>query len=148
MDQLTATDQLAEVPIVSVPEMVFSFPGLANGSQQLTVLERIDLLQWRELTLRVHVHSHTLTGSNVISVALYPQSWTEEDPGLIFIDANSAGGTTILASATSPCFQVAAISTLGADGIAALGALRVTGTRASGGTIKATLSIDICAKDA
>lgn len=141
-------DTANESPVVVLPERQFSFPGPGNGTQQMLMLERINLLEWRELTLRVRVHTHTLGGtSNTISVAVVPQSWTEEDPGLIFLGATAAGTVTIGTSTPSPALLTTSITTLGANGIAALGALQVTGVRAGAGTMNATLSIDICPKE-
>jgi len=142
-------DGTLETPVVVLPERQFSFPGPDSGTQNLMMLERIDLLQWRELTLRVRVHSHTLAGSsNTISVSVLPQSWTEEDPGLIFLGATAAGSVTMGTSTPSPALLTASIATLGANAIAALGALQVTGVRVGAGTMNATLSIDICHKHA
>jgi hypothetical protein len=137
----------SEIPVVVLPERQFTFPGPDTGSQQITIAERIDLLQWRELTLRVRVHSHTLTGTNVIAVSVLPESRTEEDPGLMFVGSMAAATTTIGASLVAPAFVAVPILTLGANAVAALGRLQILATRTGAGTMKATLSIDICAKE-
>jgi hypothetical protein len=96
----------------------------------------------------VRVHSHTLAGTtNTISVGVYPQSTSIDDPGLTFIDAGSFGGVTI--SQTTP---VPALLTLPFQDYAQpyhppMMRVVAKSTRTTTGTISGTVSIDISVKD-
>src|SRR6266498_3972515 len=84
----------------ALPKRVVDFATLATGStEDLILADRIPLLHWRELTLRMQISSHSLGpgGSWVgrIKTMVSPQSWTQEDPGVQFLPTPMTIAATI-----------------------------------------------------
>jgi hypothetical protein len=134
-----------------IPKRFLDFSTLPNGSTNEFVLaDRVQLLHWRELTLTVNVHSHTLTGTNTINIFVYPQSWTEEDPAKLFLAPIAGPTLTLTAFSPSPGLLTVPIQTLGQQpAIAAMARITAGGVRAaSGGTMQATLSLRFSTKEA
>jgi hypothetical protein len=133
-----------------LPKYFLDFSTLANSATEEYILaDRVPLLHWRELTMKVRVHSHSLTGSNQIQFNVKPQSWTEEDPGIPFVSFTIAAFVVILSSTPSPALLTASIPTIGGAGsIAAMAQITVIGSRAGVGSMNANCSIEFSEKDA
>jgi hypothetical protein len=130
------------------PKKVIDF-GASGASQEIILADRMSLLAWREATLQLRVHSHSLAGHlNSISVNAYGQSISAEDPGLTFLETSSIASVLISPStASGTLFNL----DLGSDGSLyfAPPLVRITAayTRADSGTIAATLSADLSLKN-
>lgn len=100
------------IPVVS--KRFLDFAGLPIGSHQdLILADRLSLLHWREVTLEVQVHSHSLvaTPTNGITFYVFGTSWTEEEPGTLFIN-DFTGGVAIQPGVPSPAYLLAPLRTL------------------------------------
>jgi hypothetical protein len=122
------------------------FSTLATpGGQEIVLVDRIELVRWRELSLKIRVHSHTLTGTNTIAINVYPQSWTSEDPGMQFV-AGVAATTSFGASSLSPGEIDLTVPVLGTNNIAGMARITASGSRNGVGTMQATLSMEFSSK--
>jgi hypothetical protein len=134
------------IPVMS--ERLIDFTTLAAGQQQeLCLADRIDLRAWREVTLVLRIHSHTVSGSDTMTVWVRPQSWTPDDPGIVFL-GGIAGLATISATTPSPGLLTAAVATTGTQPVGSLARVTINGTRSGASAMRATLSIAFAAKDA
>src|SRR5262245_34022596 len=100
------------VPLV--PKRLVSFDGMQVGlpqNQWLTLLDHVDISQWRELTLLVNVHSNNIGGGNAIYIYAVAQSVTPEDPALIFVDHFGIDDYVTIVAGPSPAFFKHVIST-------------------------------------
>lgn len=133
----------------AVPERVVDFSTLAVGGVEDVILaDRIVLERWRELTLLVHVHSHSLAGGiGDITISIYPISWTDEDPSLAFLPAASTGSVTIDSTATSPGYLIAPITMYGLNCMGPMARVVAHGHRSLAGALNATVSIGFSCKD-
>lgn len=135
-----------------LPKSVLNFATLPNpGTQEIVLADRVELLHWRELTLKVRVHSHTLTGSNTIAIKVWGMSWTPEEPGFQFPVASTTNVVTLSSSTPNPGMLSLSIPTLGAFGSGAIpGMARFTalGSRASAGSMQAALTLELSTKEA
>ena len=132
-----------------IPKRFLDFATLpVAGTQTLILADRVELLQWRELTMEVTVHNHTLgSGVGNIEIRLYAQSWTRE-PSVAFLAQNPVIAVTVQQTSPNPVFFTAPVSTLGVDAIAGMGRVVAFGSRASGGAMNATVSIEFALKNA
>jgi hypothetical protein len=130
----------------------FDFTTLAAPNTQTIVLaDRVDVMRWRELTLCVRVHDHSLAGgAGAIFVRASPQSFSREEPGTIFVDTTSiAAEIAIDSTTTQPALLLAPINVTGTTNcMSDLAYIHVSGTRSAAGPITATISVEISAKDA
>ena len=136
-----------------MPKRFVDFGTLATGATQEVVLaDRVELLHWRELTLQIQVHSHTLAASsNTIAIRAWPQSWTTEDPGLTFLTSAVPTSVTISSTTASPALLTLTIPTLGGYGTGAIGEIaRFTAfaTRNGTGTMQAAIQLRLSEKNA
>jgi len=131
-----------------VPKLALDFTALASGTLEMVLADRIQLIPWRELELKVRVHSHNLTGSNTITVNVYPQSWTDEEPGIQFVSSTVTASAQITASTLSPGELDVTIPTLASNAVAGMIRITAAGTRAGAGTMQAQLSIEVTGKAA
>jgi len=134
----------------AIPKRTLDFATLASGATQEVILaDRVPLLHWRELTLIVRVHSHTLLSSaNTIIILVYPQSWTSEDPDIQFVTTSAAGGVTLGPATPSPTILNCPVATVGYFSIAALARITALASRQSAGVMQAALSLEFSSKDA
>ncbi len=139
----------------ALPKRVVDFATLATGStEDLILADRIPLLHWRELTLRMQISSHSLgpggSGAGTIKIIVIPQSWTQEDPGVQFLSTSTTIAATIDNSTpTPPTFLTAPLVTIGSGPvIAAMARIVAQGNRTATGALNATLAIDFSTKDA
>jgi hypothetical protein len=128
-----------------LPKRLVDFATLAVGSQESVILaDRVDLLYWRELTVLLRVHSHSLaSGAGTIALVMRPQSWTPEDPGQPFLAAASTL-LTISSGTASPALLTCSVSTLL---VPAMVQIAVVGTRSNAGLLNANLSVEFSSKD-
>lgn len=135
---------------LACPKQLLDFAGasIGGGSPATILADRVDLLQWREVTAIIDVHSHSLaSGAGTISVNLTAQSWTEEDPGTAFLAAASTV-TTINSGTPNPACIVQPIPMLGGSpAIARLVRISASATRIAAGALNATISVRLAAKD-
>jgi hypothetical protein len=143
---------MAGVILPVIPKRFLDFATLAaGGTQEVILADRVELLHWRELTLKVRLHNHTLTGTNTVAIRVWPQSWTPEDPGVAFLTAGGVVSTTLGAATPSPGLLTLTIPTVGALASGAIGAMaRFTAlaTRTGAGTMQAALTLELSSKDA
>jgi len=135
--------------VFSVQKRVVDFATLAaSATEDLILTDRVDLLLWREVDLRVQVYSHSLaSGAGSISIIMLPQSFTPEDPGLAFVDPTAAATAAIVAATPTPAFLSMSATMLGTHGIAAMTRIIARGSRTSPGALNATLSVQLAVKD-
>lgn len=137
--------------ITAIPKRVITFtysPVVAG--QELVLADRVDVLHWREITLALRVHTHTLGGQpNPILINIYAQSVSDQDPGLEFLDKNFQTVLQLDNTTPIPCLMEANLG----DGqwYPSYGPpmVRITAqsTQTASGTISATISADIAVKD-
>jgi hypothetical protein len=131
-----------------LPKRFLDFATLAVGTtQEVTLADRVELLHWRELTLTVRVHSHTMSFSNFVQINVYPQSWTAEDPGAQFINV-SATSVQITSSTPSPGVLVLTIPTLGLNAIGAMARITAFGSKGATQPMQVSMSMEFSAKNA
>jgi len=138
------------IPIVD--KRILDFSTLATSATQTIVLaDRVDVMRWAELTLCVRIHAHSLAGgSGEIRVRASPQSCSAEEPGTIFVDTASIAAEIVIDSTTpQPAFLLSPINVLGTvNCMSDLAYIHVQGSRLDAGSISATMSVEISAKDA
>ena len=137
-----------------VPKRNLDFTTLGVGdTQQVVLADRVDIVQWREVTMMVMVHNHSLAnGAGTINIWATPESRSAEDPGLTFLYTSVTPGTLIDGSKPSPTYLTKALAgfNAGFGGVINFGdMLRVmaTGSRVAAGAITATISVNISGKD-
>jgi len=132
-----------------LPKRALDFATLANPSTQEVILaDRIELFRWRELLVKVRVHLHTLTAPNIITIFVYAQSWTDEEPGLQFVASTAAASVAIQSTTPSPGELDLVVPTLATNGIAGMARITAIGNRGGGGTMQAQLSMEVIGKAA
>jgi microcystin-dependent protein len=141
---------MSEHVLPVLPKRSLDFGTLAVGaSQDIIVGDRVELLHWRELSLKVRVHSHTLSGSNTIAISVFPQSHTPEDPSVQWLSQGTSTFVTLSASTPSPALLTLAVPTAsGVQPIAAMARVIATGSRAGAGTMQVSLTVEFSAKAA
>jgi hypothetical protein len=143
---------MSEMMIEVMPKRSFDFATVAvGGSQDVILADRVELLEWRELTMIVRVHSHTLTGSNTISVYAFPQSWTSEDPASLFWDPAFVNGVVITSTTPSPALLEVNLPTVGnyaSKAILAMARFVSRVNKVGAGTVRCSLTISVKAKNA
>jgi hypothetical protein len=136
------------IPCVSKQTISFA---QAAGAGPTIVADRVSLVRWREATLMLRIHSHTLTGgAGTISVSVIGQTTSVDDPGLAFLDDSTAVIRTYDATTPSPFFTTFGFS----EAFFAQPAnfppmFRVTaqGNRTGPGVLAITLSLALSVKD-
>jgi hypothetical protein len=121
---------------------------LSGGTQDVILADRFEVIHWREVTIVVRVHAHSLYGTaNSVDIFMLPQSTSVDDPGITFLDQSNYLSVQ-LASGT----LVGAILTMPANGYNNVYPPMIqVGARATwngAGSISATVSVDIVVKDA
>src|SRR5438128_2129380 len=99
--------------------MVLNFNGLPIGATQEVVLaDRVDILNWLEITPMLRVHTHSLSGGvGSIVIGMYGQSLSAQDPGMFFLNKNIPLLITLDSSVPKPGYLAVPFS--GALAIAA-----------------------------
>jgi hypothetical protein len=87
------------------------------------------------------------SGAGTITVMAAPQSWTPEDPGLLFLTSPSSGWTQIALNNATQNYVTQAFTMGGANCTSALTRLIARGNRTNTGSLNATISVEIAAKD-
>jgi hypothetical protein len=133
-----------------LPKRVVDFTTLVTGTEDLILADRVPLLHWRELTLRMQISDHSLSGgSGTIKIIVIPQSWTAEDPGVQFLSTSTTIAATLGSTTPNPAFLSAPLTTIGGGAvIAAMARIVAQGNRLAAGAINATLSMAFSTKDA
>jgi len=131
------------------------FTTLDTGaSEEIIAADRVDILNWRSVAIQVKVHEHTLANNaGSIVVRAIPATWTEEVPEMVFLDTTFPVDVVIDQFVSSPAYLVAPLVMAGTAGFGArcfgsLMRLVVVGNRTGAGTIGATISVELAAKDA
>jgi len=140
---------MSGIVLSAVPKRVLDYSTLVNGgpSQSLILADKVPLLDWRELTLTVRIHVNGMSGSNSVTVAVFAQSETTEDPALPFVSSVAAGSIQYGVSNGANIILTSPITTLGANGIVSLGRVVATGVRSGAlGPILTTISVSISGK--
>jgi hypothetical protein len=118
----------------------FDFSTLAVGaSQAYFVEERIDVSQYTECTVLLHVHDATMTGGT-ITFDVYGEGHSAEDPSLSFRTASSLFASVAISSSGTGLLK------FGGPTRGEYVALRVQGSRASALPVKATVSVELVLK--
>ena|SRR5258706_4662653 len=136
------------IPLVAKRKV--DYASLPNPGQQDVILaDRVEVIHWRELTVRVQVFDHSLiSNAGTITVMVIPMSWTEEEPNQPFLSSISAGDVIIQNNTLTPAFLTKNLTTNGADCMTAMARVVARGIRSAGGAMNATISVDFSAKDA
>ena len=135
---------MAGFVINAVPKRTVDFAQATAGVPQDVILaDLVDILQWREATVLVKIHSCSVdVGAGYIAVGAYPQSVSAQDPAVEFLDRTTFPAIGIDSFTPSPylSFFVAPVAPM----------IRIVaqGNRAAAGALIATLSIDVSVKDA
>jgi hypothetical protein len=128
-----------------VPKRKFDFSSVAVGqSEEVVLVQGIDVSQWREVALLVRTHTNSFTGSvGQIEIKAYLDGRTAEDPKLLFASASAQVSILIDSTTPAPSYQIGNCGT----NIGALLKISATGTKASStAAIVAALSIDMTVK--
>jgi hypothetical protein len=133
------------------PKRLVDFTGLATGTQDFILADRVPIPSWREVTLLVRIHFHNIgSGVGTITIMAAPQSWTPEDPGLTFLTAPSTGWTQIpplTNTSPNPGYVTANFIMSGTNCTSAMTRLIARGTRTTAGNLSAIISVAFSAKD-
>jgi hypothetical protein len=140
---------MAGVTFEAVPKRFVSYDGLDLGSQEIILADKVEVLQWRKLTLLVKVYGHSLaSGAGNIVIGAYPQTASVDDPNLEFIERTVLYGPTIDASVVAPAYFTTGLPVESLSCFGPLLRVVAFGTRLSPGAMSATVSVDVSAKDA
>src|SRR5689334_17048766 len=117
---LSRGGEMSRQILPTIPKRLLNFDGLEiGGSSNIVLAQEVELLHWRELTLMVQVHSHSLSsGAGSIYVAVVPMSRTIEDPSTAFLPSNFFLTAAIAAGVPSPTLLTLTLPTLGSGAIA------------------------------
>ena len=149
-DPVRRREILSNQALVVCQKQVLDFGNFATGVSFQTILaDRLELLQWREITAVLNVHTHSLgSGAGTISVVFYQQSWSEEDPGTPFL-GSGAQTFTLNSSTPNPACLALALPMLGTTfALADMTQIRAFFSRSAAGPLNATISLRLFAKDA
>jgi len=131
--------------ILVSPKRVFDFSGAPVGSTASVIAaDRVDVVQWRELTLIARVHAMAIDPLNQIQVNVLQQSWTPEEPSMEFVNLNLPQGVILNSGLTPPAMTSVQLN---AEEVTGIVRIVVVGIRNSSGPLSATVSIDFSAKD-
>ena len=140
--------------IRAVQKRLVNFSSLPSGaSQEVILADRLDVLQWRELTLQVKVHSNGIAAAaGTISINSIAQTLSDDDPGVDFLDRSSVPNVLITSTTPSPGYLTTIISQVqpvgSVYGLANLLRLVAFGSRTGAGAINAVISVEVSAKHA
>jgi hypothetical protein len=136
------------IPVV--PRRVVDFGGVTSGStQSLVLVDKVELVHWQELTMLVRMHSNSIaSGAGTISVAAQPRSFSDDDPGVTFACSAGAGPALILGSTIANGeSRTGFMRTMGPNCVGDMVRIVALGNRLNTGTLNATISVDLSAKD-
>jgi hypothetical protein len=138
------------IPIVQKRKV--DFATLANNATQDVILaDRIDLVHWREVTMMVRVSEHTLNnGAGSITLSVLMQSWTAEDPSVVFLGTLAQPADIVINSSSplAPYYATISLPMTGdIDCMTAMARIIARGSRSNAGALTATFSIEFSAKD-
>ena len=136
------------LPILPKRLLDFSNIAVSGSGQTIVIADRIELLDWRELTLVLRVHSHNVASTNTIEIHLQNTSRSDEDPSLDFIGSQIASFPLITSSTPIPSLFEIAVPTTGMDCVADLARINARGTRNAAATISALVTLEFSTKDA
>jgi len=140
---------MASLLLNILPMRVYDFSSvLTNQSQTVTVAERIDISQYCDGVMIVRTHSADCSGGGSILVQAVADGYTRDDPTISFQFASvyfslPIGITGVV---TVPTVQASAGAQAGFGGAGLTGqyaAMLLTASQGLGGSLKATLSIDL-----
>ena len=128
-----------------LPKCNLDFSALRTSTTEDVVLaDHVDLVPWREVTVRTRVHSNAVAASaGNIQIMAVPQSWAPDDPGLTFLETTLAAAATIDSTVPVPSLFNTALATAAAHGFADGLRILARGSRSAAGTIRAELSIEL-----
>jgi hypothetical protein len=134
------------IPIL--PKCRIDFTGIGLSTTQDVVLaDSVDLLRWREVTVRTRVHSNLIgSGAGSIKIIAVPHSWSDEDPTVSFLESSLTTTATIDSAVSAPSLLSAALTTLALHGFADAIQIFARGSRSAPGAIRADLSIELQVK--
>lgn len=133
----------------AIPKRLIDYATLVSGTEDVILADRLSVPSWREVTLLVQIYNHTLGGtSNTIDIRVHPQSWTLEEPGLVFIDPTPLTILSVSSATSSPGYLEVAIPTTGTPCIGHMAYIVARGTRNTAGAFNATFSVEFSTKDA
>lgn len=135
---------MAGYTMSAVPKRTVDFAGLGAGlTQQLILADRVDLLQWREVTMLVNVYNHSLaSGAGTLRIIAFGQSISADDPSLDFIDSTNFFAVSLNSATPSPAYIP-----LG-DLFHPMVRVVAEGTRTGTGALNVTVGVDFSVKDA
>jgi hypothetical protein len=128
-----------------VPKRLVDFSNLPSGStQDLVLMDRVDLKRWPGVTMLARVHSHTLSnGAGSIVVFALPTGHTLEDPGVDFVGSIVPPAQAVIDSTTpTPAYLTSTALSIGPQA-----RIIARGTRTAVGTMQANLSVDLSVAD-
>ena len=134
------------IPVV--PERSLDFDNIP-GTQEVVLADMVDVLHWRELTLLVRVHQHSLSsGAGTIRITAQPQSWSGEDPGVTFVDTSALLPFLVVidSNTPSPGYLSKGIQMFGVPAMTAMTRIVAKAERVAAGAMTATVSVDLAAK--
>jgi hypothetical protein len=143
---------MSGIVIPLMAERVVDFSGLSSsGLLDHVLAQRIPVHQWRQMALIVRIHSLTINGTDGFSVEARLDSFTPEDPTIVWLSFNQNAGSVFINSSTpSPTLLRVPIQTIGPAAWASYGAVvaRCNSGHTSGLPLRATISLSLEAKDA
>jgi hypothetical protein len=123
-----------------VNKRVIDFSNCATGTGPVYVLlERIDLSQYIDAMLAVRVHAVNVAGSSFMTIDLYGDGYTDDDPGILFVTNGTYFSSTIINSAVI----APTLLTYGGTVAGHYGRLVANGGKNSAGACSATISVDL-----
>ena len=131
------------VPIT--PMRTYDFSWLAtNSSTDIVLRQNIDVREWRHSSLVVRVSACSFAVGAAISFFSQHDGWTEDDPGQDFVMTFVSPDVVLDSSVSPPASFVARTVSLGA----AIRLVMRASRGATAGGIFATMSVDLCMKNA
>jgi hypothetical protein len=120
-----------------LPKRAYDFSTMRLGtSQRIVLAEHIDISEYIDCIVAARINSITAGGSNTISLDIYGDGYTDDDPSLSFLTAAPLFSSVLLTTAP---FLVTYGGTIRGHYASAI----MTATRGQMGALKITMSADL-----
>lgn len=120
-----------------------------NTTVEFVLVDRIEVLHWREVSLLVQVHSAVIASPDLVVVAMRNKSLSEDDPGMTFTSQLFVGSVTLGANTQIPHFATVPVTIPGEYDLGPMAQLVIQVIRGFSGlqALSIALSADLSLKD-
>ena len=117
------------VRVLPVRKFEYETADLGQGnSASFLIIKGVDVTQYKEIVLCARLHEQSASGNQSMTIALYNDSSTDEDPSIEFLGSTELTSITFAAGGSVPRMDTKAVVS-SSDKIASKVALKVTLTQ-------------------